>query len=116
MIDSGSDVWWEKRKNTTRPETAALLRGVRPPRGTTPLPHFPSHLRYNIVRRYTPSSFTTLSNNTSPHADMRQVETEMYASSRTVSLLATTVMCAQSPRRKGKFRGRLVMRGKPQCV
>jgi hypothetical protein len=111
MIDSGSDVWWwEKRRNTTCPETAALLRGVRPPRGTTTVPHFHSHLRCNIVRQYTPSSFT-LSNNTSPHADMRQAETEMYASS-----LATTVMCAQTPRRKGKSRGRLVMRGKPQCV
>lgn len=81
MIDSGSDVWWwEKMRNTTRPETAALLRGVRPPRGTTTLPHFHSHLRCNIVRQYTPSSFA-LSNNTSPHADMRQAETEMYASS-----------------------------------
>jgi len=31
---------------------------------------------------------------------MRQVETEMYASSRTIWILATSVMCAQSPRQK----------------
>jgi hypothetical protein len=63
--------------------------------------HNPFHLRCNIVRHYTPISFI-LSNDISPHADMRQVETEMYASSttRTIWILATSVMCAQSPRQK----------------